>query len=157
VTANLWTILGPSFVALVVLIPLATGLFFYRHWAPDRSVESLAARWAQAPSQFVAMDGMRVHLRDEGPHDDPAPIVLLHGTGSSLHTWDGWASRLSPTRRVIRFDRPGFGLTGPDLRNRYGMAHSSACSASSSRATRPAGALRGTWRSPRRSGWSGWC
>jgi len=123
-TANPWTMLGLSFVVLMVLVPLAAGLFLYRHWAPDRSVESLAARWAQPPSQFVAMDGMRVHLRDEGPRDDPAPIVLLHGTGSSLHTWDGWAARLSSTRRVIRFDRPGFGLTGPDPHNRYGMAHS---------------------------------
>jgi pimeloyl-ACP methyl ester carboxylesterase len=39
--------------------------------------------------------------------------VLLHGTGSSLHAWDGWVEALKETRRVIRFDLPGFGLTGP--------------------------------------------
>lgn len=60
-------------------------------------------------------------MRDEGPRDDPTPIVLLHGTGSSLHTWDGWARQISQARRVIRFDRPGFGLTGPDPANRYDM------------------------------------
>jgi len=54
-----------------------------------------------------------VHLRDEGPRDDPVPIFLLHGTGASLHTWDGWARELARERRVIRFDLPGFGLTGP--------------------------------------------
>lgn len=80
---------------------------------PDRSVEQLAARWAQPPSQFVAVGGMQVHLRDEGPREDPLPIVLLHGTAASLHTWDGWTAVLSPHRRVIRFDLPGFGLTGP--------------------------------------------
>ena len=41
------------------------------------------------------------------------PLLLLHGTASSLHTWDGWAAALAPTRRVIRLDMPGFGLTGP--------------------------------------------
>ena len=56
---------------------------------------------------------MQVHLRDEGPLDDPNPIVLLHGTGSSLHAWDGWAAALREHRRVIRYDMAGFGLTGP--------------------------------------------
>lgn len=56
---------------------------------------------------------MQVHLRDEGPRDDPSPLVLLHGTSASLHTWDGWAQALKGQRRVIRFDLPGFGLTGP--------------------------------------------
>jgi pimeloyl-ACP methyl ester carboxylesterase len=44
---------------------------------------------------------------------DPPTILLLHGTASSLHTWDGWAKQLSPTMRVVRLDLPGFGLTGP--------------------------------------------
>jgi pimeloyl-ACP methyl ester carboxylesterase len=54
-----------------------------------------------------------VHLRDQGPRDDPLPIVLLHGTGSSLHTWEGWVKRIGPQRRVLTLDLPGFGLTGP--------------------------------------------
>lgn len=80
---------------------------------PDRSVEDLAARWASPPSTFIDAGGLRVHVRDEGPRDDPTPVVLLHGTGASLHTWDGWARRLTRDRRVVRFDLPGFGLTGP--------------------------------------------
>ena len=88
-------------------------------WAPDRTVDSLKARWAQPPSQFIEVAGMQVHLRDEGPRDDPVPIVLLHGTSASLHTWDGWSQTLSKTRRVIRFDLPAFGLTGPNPQNDY--------------------------------------
>jgi len=65
--------------------------------------------------------GLQVHIRDEGPHDDPAPIVLLHGTSASLHTWDGWAQALRDKRRVIRFDLPGFGLTGPSADHDYSM------------------------------------
>ncbi len=90
-------------------------------WAPDRSVESLKGRWAQAPSQFIEVAGMQVHVRDEGPRGDPTPIVLLHGTSASLHTWDGWAAELSKTRRVIRFDLPAFGLTGPHPQNDYSI------------------------------------
>ena len=90
-------------------------------WAPDRTVDSLKARWAQPPSQFIDVAGMQVHLRDEGPRDDPVPIVLLHGTSASLHTWDGWTQSLAKTRRVIRFDLPAFGLTGPNPQNDYAI------------------------------------
>ncbi len=82
-------------------------------WAPDKPVSALTARWAQPPSRFLPVGAMQVHLRDEGPRDDPTPIVLLHGTADSLHTWDGWSAALRTQRRVIRFDLPGFGLTGP--------------------------------------------
>lgn len=91
-------------------------------WAPDRSVHSLSARWAKPPSQFVEVDGMQVHLRDEGPREDSVPIVLLHGTSASLHTWDGWTQSLSGQRRIIRFDLPAFGLTGPHPANDYSIA-----------------------------------
>jgi len=82
-------------------------------WAPDRSVAELSARWAPPPSQFIALQGMQVHVRDEGPRDDPEPIVLIHGTSASLHTWEGWVAVLKGTRRVISMDLPAFGLTGP--------------------------------------------
>jgi pimeloyl-ACP methyl ester carboxylesterase len=65
---------------------------------------------------------MQVHLRDEGPRDDPRPLVLLHGTSASLHTWDGWVAALEGQHRVIRVDLPGFGLTGPRPDGDYRMA-----------------------------------
>jgi len=106
---------------IVVTVLAAIGGYVATTWAPDVSVEVLKARWAPPPSQFLAIDGMQVHLRDEGPRDDSVPIVLLHSTSSSLHTWDGWADSLKGTRRVIRFDLPGFGLTGPAPDGDYGM------------------------------------
>jgi pimeloyl-ACP methyl ester carboxylesterase len=108
-----------AFVAVVLVLLFTLGIA--ASWAPDVSVDSLKARWAAPPSQFIAMDGMQVHLRDEGPRDDPSPIVLLHGTSASLHTWEGWAQALKAERRVIRFDLPGFGLTGPHPRSAYGI------------------------------------
>ena len=82
-------------------------------WAPDRPVAELTARWAPPPSQFVRIGGLDAHVRDEGRRDDPLPLVLLHGTSASLHTWDGWVRALEGSHRVIRVDMPGFGLTGP--------------------------------------------
>ncbi len=102
-----WRGLGLALSALGVTVAVS--------WAPDRSAESLKARWAPAgsASQFVDVRGMQVHVRDEGPRSGSEPIVLLHGIGDSLHTWEGWVRELSKTRRIIRFDYPGHGLTGP--------------------------------------------
>lgn len=99
-------------LALALLL-FAGAVLVALNWAPDRPVETLKTRWAPPPSQFVQVEGMWVHLRDEGPRDDPQPIVLIHGTSASLHTWHGWAAALRSSRRVIRFDLPAFGLTGP--------------------------------------------
>jgi len=97
--------IGALLLATAIVVPLSK--------APDRAVDTLVARWAPAPSDFIDLNGQVVHLRDEGPRDDPVPIVLLHGIGASLHTWEGWVKVLKPQRRVITLDLPGFGLTGP--------------------------------------------
>jgi pimeloyl-ACP methyl ester carboxylesterase len=108
-------------LAIPLVLILAAGIFIAANWAPEKSVAELQARWAPPPSTFVDLLGMKVHVRDEGPRDDPSPIVLMHGTGSSLHAWDGWADALKGKRRVVRFDLAGYGLTGPSPDNTYGL------------------------------------
>ena len=76
----------------------------------DIPVEELKKTYADGTSRFVPVGGMDVHYRDEGRG---FPLVLIHGTAASLHTWDGWATALSGDFRVIRMDLPAFGLTGP--------------------------------------------
>ncbi|WP_425258592.1 alpha/beta fold hydrolase [Rubrivivax sp. RP6-9] len=102
-------VLLKSLGALLILVALAMALLR----APDRPVESLVARWAPPPSDFIDVKGQLVHLRDEGPRNDLVPVVLIHGTSASLHTWEGWVAALKTQRRVITLDLPGFGLTGP--------------------------------------------
>jgi pimeloyl-ACP methyl ester carboxylesterase len=102
-------IVGGILLAVIIVV----GAYLAMAWAPERSLERLRPRWAPSPSVFLDAGGMRVHLRDEGPRDDTCPVVLIHGTSSSLHTWDGWAQELKAKRRVIRYDMQGFGLTGP--------------------------------------------
>ena len=83
---------------------------------PDKTLEELAPKYAAAPSQFMTLNEMKIHYRDEGAG---TPIVLIHGTGASLHTWNDWTKDLVKDYRVIRLDLPAYGLTGQDPQNRY--------------------------------------
>jgi pimeloyl-ACP methyl ester carboxylesterase len=98
----------------------------------DKSVKELKSKYAQAPSQFIEVNGMNVHYRDEGNPNDSVPLVLIHGTGSSLHTFDEWVKILLSeaksrtlaergSHRIVRMDIPAFGLTGPDPQHDYTM------------------------------------
>lgn len=111
------------FSYLLLLLLAFIAIYIFANQAPGKSVEELSKKWAQDPSQFISIAGMNIHLRDEGPKADQEPIVLVHGTSASLHTWDGWTDALTDKRRVIRFDLPGFGLTGPDPKNNYTIEH----------------------------------
>lgn len=107
-------------LAVTLLAGLAVILACVAAWlyTPDKSRAGLVATYAQPPSRFVDVAGGILHLRDTGPRGAPA-IILLHGFGASLHTWDAWAELLSADYRVIRFDLPGFGLTGADPTGDY--------------------------------------
>lgn len=103
-----WVLRG--FAALLALLVVAFLIFR----TPDTDAAEMRAKYGGPPSQFVEIgDGVTVHLRDEGPKDAPA-IILLHGSNADLHTWDPWVQGLKDSYRVIRFDQVGHGLTGPD-------------------------------------------
>jgi pimeloyl-ACP methyl ester carboxylesterase len=115
---KLWIKLIGALAGLALLAVVGALAAF---WQPDIPVEELKGRYAPPPSQFVSISGLAVHLRDEGPRTDPEPIILIHGTSSSLHTFEGWAQELKKTRRVVRFDTLGFGLTGPSAQGDYSI------------------------------------
>jgi pimeloyl-ACP methyl ester carboxylesterase len=102
-------------LAILVLGLAALALWLY---TPDRPRAALEAAYLRAPGDLVEVAGVRLHLRDEGPKTAHA-VVLLHGIGSSLHTFDDWAKGLVPRYRVIRYDLPGAGLSGPDPQALY--------------------------------------
>jgi pimeloyl-ACP methyl ester carboxylesterase len=87
-------------------------------WTPDIPRATLEARYANGPADFIDIDGMRLHVRDSGPRDAPA-LILLHGFGGSVHTWEAWAQGLQSSHRVIRYDQPGAGLSAPDRLGQY--------------------------------------
>ena len=106
-------------LCLVIFLGLGVGLSFASLSTSTLSKETLENKYTNEASKFVFIDGNRVHYRDEG--HGPV-LVLLHGTASSLHTWDAWTKQLKQSFRIIRMDLPGFGLTGPDRLNRYEVA-----------------------------------
>jgi pimeloyl-ACP methyl ester carboxylesterase len=85
----------------------------------DRPAAEVEARRATPPSQFITVDGLRIHYRDRG--QGPV-VVLLHGSNSHLLTWEAWTARLAKDHRVVALDLPGHGLTGPDAKARYSAA-----------------------------------
>jgi pimeloyl-ACP methyl ester carboxylesterase len=60
-------------------------------------------------STFESRDGMRIHYRREGAGD---PVMLVHGVGADLQSWDDIATRLAKRYTIIRADLRGHGQSG---------------------------------------------
>ena len=91
-------------------------VLFISNITNDIPLEELKKEFKNKNSKFTKIDGTLIHYVDEG---EGIPLVLLHGTGASLHTWDFWAERLKDKYRVIRITLPGFGLSGPRSDKKY--------------------------------------
>ena len=61
-------------------------------------------------TRTVTVNGLAVHLQDDGDPDAPA-LLLLHSLGTSLHVFDPIVAALVPSFRVIRPDMRGHGGT----------------------------------------------
>lgn len=103
-------------IALFFLVALVVLISRLVYW--DIPLEELKLDYASEQSEFMDVNGMSVHYRDEG---EGMPVVLVHGTAASLHTWDDWTATLKKEYRVIRMDIPAFGLTGPDPEGDYSI------------------------------------
>jgi pimeloyl-ACP methyl ester carboxylesterase len=95
------------------------GVFLLSSCDDDIPVAQLKVKYQKANSAFIDIDGVPVHYIIEGKLDDSLPIVFIHGTSASLHTWDTLTSLLKANKKIIRFDLPAFGLTGPNRLNQY--------------------------------------
>jgi pimeloyl-ACP methyl ester carboxylesterase len=114
--------MNTPFKAMIYLLIAGIVACGYWVWTPDKELEQLKAKYAQAPSAFTTIAGTHVHYRDSGTKTAPV-LVFLHGFGSSLHTWDEWSKPLEQNYRVIRLDLPGFGLSGENEGNDFSDSH----------------------------------
>lgn len=101
-----------------LLLAGAGGVLALRAGWGDSDRAPVTARWAGPPSRFVTVDGVPLHVREEGPAGAPV-VVLLHGSIVNLHEWDAVAARLKDRYRVVRFDWSPYGLSGPDPTGQY--------------------------------------
>jgi pimeloyl-ACP methyl ester carboxylesterase len=86
--------------------------------SPASPMQNLLQKYTNIHSRFMVVNGQLVHYRDEGTG---IPLVCLHGAFSSLHTYNSWAKELMPHYRVVRYDLPGFGLTGANRNDDYSI------------------------------------
>ena len=95
-------------IILVFLVVAASVLGTMRlgWWNP--SYEEVRAEYATAPSEFLQVGDISVHIRDEG--EGPV-VIMLHSSMANLRQWDDWADLLKEKYRVIRFDWAPYGLT----------------------------------------------
>jgi pimeloyl-ACP methyl ester carboxylesterase len=97
------------------------GLFAWGY-APDTDPAEMRAKYANAASRFVEVEpGLKVHVRLEGNATAPT-LLLLHGSNSSLQTWEPWVTRLGKDYRIVSLDLTGHGLTGPHPKRDYNVA-----------------------------------
>ncbi len=111
-----WT-LRLAFLLVWICLFLAAFVVAARSGWLTMSDTELRAKYSLPGSQFTRIDDQTVHFTDQG--EGPA-IVLMHGTYGSLRNWDDWVDALTPSYRVIRFDRPGMGLSDPAPDSRSG-------------------------------------
>ena len=104
--------------AFAMLAALLVSVSLWLAWTPDLARERLLQSYARAGTAQLMVGVQPYFIQDTGPRDAPT-LVLLHGFGASLQTWDAWSQALETQWRVVRIDVPAFGLTGPAVNNDY--------------------------------------
>jgi pimeloyl-ACP methyl ester carboxylesterase len=105
-------ILGGGLLAVLVLIVV----LFFTFYKSDIPAEENHKKYFTAESQYIEIEGNKLHVRKMG---QGLPILLIHGSFSSLHTWEKWQRKLSQNYTSIAIDLSGHGLSGPNPQEKY--------------------------------------
>jgi pimeloyl-ACP methyl ester carboxylesterase len=105
-------------LTIVTLVAVTIAAVTLWAWTPDLPRSALEAKYLEQPGDMIEVGGMRLHVRDRGPRDAPA-VIMIHGTASHLQSWDDWAAGLEDRFRVVLLDLPGHGLSVPDPTGDY--------------------------------------
>jgi len=97
--------------AVVILVLTLAAVLVIPLLIPTSPMTGLSSpdTMADPDSQFVEINGTRVHLKTRG-EGEPV-FVLLHGFASSLYSWNEVMEEFSQHGTVIAYDRTGFGLS----------------------------------------------
>lgn len=88
---------------------------------PEMTPATLPNDWPfKAQSSLITAGRHRFWVADTGPREAPV-LVLLHGTGASLHSFRRTIPGLSQSYRIITPDLPGHGLSATGFTGRLGL------------------------------------
>ncbi|MCH9695387.1 MAG: alpha/beta hydrolase [Gammaproteobacteria bacterium] len=107
-------------VALLLgFVAASLAVMFFVFKTPDSDAAAMRIKYG-GPDLRVAEtpSGMSVHYRDQGCGECPA-IILIHGSNASLQTFEPLVELLKDRYRLISYDQPGHGLTGPHPQDDY--------------------------------------
>lgn len=80
---------------------------------PYLTLTQLRKLYEDKDSRYFTVGGLKIHYKDEGPRNAPV-LLMVHGSESSLRTWDVITQKLKARYRVVRLDLPSYGLSeGP--------------------------------------------
>lgn len=98
-------------LACLLLLPLMAGAaWLFARPAALLQLVTASERWrAGLKEKAVTIDGWRVAYLEGGPDIQAAPVLLVHGSSGEKDNWNRIARYLTPHRRVIAIDLPGFG------------------------------------------------
>lgn len=106
-------------IHIILLLLVLMGVAFWIFRTPDTECTEMIAKYGNEASRFLDDGrGAKIHYRDQGNMDGP-PLLLIHGSNSSLHTWEPLVALLGDKYRLISIDLYGHGLTGPNPGGRY--------------------------------------
>lgn len=96
-----------SGILIALLLVVLVGPFLI----PVRPLPGLlpAEQLADPDSRFIELNGLNVHYKTAG--SGGPLILLLHGFGANLSSWNKVVTPLAALGTVVAFDRPAFGLT----------------------------------------------
>jgi len=95
-------------IALLILVVGGFALL-NRQPAPPTTLEHVRQDYGMGV-RYIDVEGVEVAYKDEGKGE---VIVLLHGSFGNLHMFDELAALLATDHRVVRYDQPPTGLSGP--------------------------------------------
>ena len=99
---------GPGLAAIALASAAVLGAAALQTYADARRAE----RENPPRGRFLRAGGIRLHYLEAGDGEAPA-VVLLHGNAVTAEDWvaSGVFNRIADRRRVVAFDRPGYGYS----------------------------------------------
>jgi len=102
-----------TFFIILVLVVL-----FFVFKTPDTDRQAMITKYGQGAIKVDDGIGGQIYYRDQGNKNGKV-LLLIHGSNSSMQTWNGMINVLASSYRIISLDLYGHGITGKHPNDDY--------------------------------------